>query len=483
MKKRILTQEEKSFLLVELSKRQKTLKAIRDSLFPEQIAFIDDASKLKTAQCTRRAGKSYSAGAYLCLEAIRVPRNTILYIATTREQAKRIMYKDVLKEINKSFSLGIKFNHTSLEVAFPNGSVAYLLGSDSKPEEIEKALGQKYGLVIIDESGSHKQDQRHMIHEILEPACADRLGTICLMGSPVTQTRSYFFDITYYPPDHTKFVKGWRRHKWGWENNPHVRKNMQTQINRLIDANPRVQETAPFKRMYLNQWIIDPGNLVYKYDFDRNFTETLPTDHNYYFNLSLDLGFNDDTAFVISACSETDPNMYFVEAFKQPKMDITDVANKLSEFRARYLPVKYVVDGASKQAVEELKKRHGFPLEVADKVGKADVIEIMNADFIMGRIKVLPGAGLLAEEWANLIWDDKSTKREEHPGCPNHGADAALYGWRKCYHYAAKSKEALVDPNSDEGLEKWWDRQAVMSKKKSSQDFAIRDWGKEYGYN
>lgn len=481
-----LTKDEKSLLLAELARRTRLVKDLRGSLFPQQLAFIDDKGKLKTAQCTRRAGKSYCAGAYLTLEAIKNPGSTCLYIATTRDQAKRIMYKDILKVIDRKYDIGMKFNHTSLEVTFNNGSIIYLIGADSKPEEIEKALGQKYRLVIIDEAGSWKQDQRKMIHEVLEPACADHQGTICMISSPVHHTRTYFFNITYYDETRQdKYINGWSRHRWTWEDNPHIRDNMKQQIERILRDNPRAAETPHFKMHYCNQWVVDLGNKVYKYDEAINSADTLPQDHNWAFYLGLDLGYNDETAFVVAACAETDPTMYFVEVYKEKEMDITAVADRLKYFHMKYMPVRMVVDGASKQAVMELRNRHGFPLEAADKMGKEDIIEIMNADFLTGKIKLLPAAWQLAEEYETLIWEEKGGRRIEHTGCPNHAADGALYTWRKCFHYAARIAAPEVDPNSDEGLEIWWERQARigLNAKKQNEDFALRDWGKDYGYN
>jgi hypothetical protein len=132
-----------------------------------------------------------------------------------------------------------------------------------------------------------------------------------------------------------------------------------------------------------------------------------------------------------------------------------------------------VIDGANKQAVEEMRRRHHLDLTAAAKVGKSDFIEIMNAEFIQGRIQVevercsqgqqdkeVRGHGKvletlsLADEYAGLIWDQRrligSGKREELPSCPNHLCDAALYAWRRCYQYLAKPPEAPLVPGSSE---------------------------------
>jgi hypothetical protein len=121
-----------------------------DPAFPAQSAFIADQAKLKVVLCTRRSGKSYGAGLYLYQEAYETPGASCLYIALTRDSAKKIMWKDVLKPINRRLGLGAHFNETELTATLPNGSVVYVLGVDSSEEEKQKLLGQKYKLVVID---------------------------------------------------------------------------------------------------------------------------------------------------------------------------------------------------------------------------------------------------------------------------------------------------------------------------------------------
>jgi hypothetical protein len=92
-----------------------------------------------------------------------------------------------------------------------------------------------------------------------------------------------------------------------------------------------------------------------------------------------------------------------------------------------------VIDNSNKQAVEEMRRRHSLPVRPANKTGKSDFIELMNGEFIQGRKRLAPACAAHAEEHANLVWDDRSDKREEHPTCANRLADAALYAWRHCY--------------------------------------------------
>jgi hypothetical protein len=147
------------------------------------------------------------------------------------------------------------------------------------------------------------------------------------------------------------------------------------------------------------------------------------------------------------------------------------------------------VDGAAKQAVAELRNRFGFPLEPSDKHGKHEIIQIMNNDFILGRIKlVMPQCQALEDEYQNLVWDER-TKNDprlkiiENSACPNHAADAALYSWRMCYHFASRAETKKPKPGTDEAMEHWWDMEAVKAKSvKKNDDWLKKEIGDKYGF-
>lgn len=94
----------------------------------------------------------------------------------------------------------------------------------------------------------------------------------------------------------------------------------------------------------------------------------------------------------------------------------------------------------------------------------------MNSDFRQGNIKLL-GCEELADEYISLIWDDRTTKREEHPSCPNHLADATLYAWRYCYNYAWKDREKILVPQSEEVVDMWWKEEEEKLNREKSLDF------------
>lgn len=341
----------------------------------------------------------------------------------------------MLKVINRKHKLKIKFNETALTATFPNGSVIYLIGVDSSEDEKDKALGQKYKLVIIDEAASYSIDLHALVYGILKPATVDYEGTICLLGTSGNLTKGLFFDVT------NNVEPGWAVHRWTAHDNPYIAKQWQAELDDIAKNRPLFMETPLYKQWYLNQWVIDTDSLVYKFNSERNLYETLPNyvRGDWQYMLGVDLGYEDPSAFVVVAFHEHDKVLYVVDAYKKSKMDITDVANKIKELKAKYNIYKVVIDNANKQAVEEIQKRHQTPLIPADKTGKNDFIEIMNAELIQARIKVSKRAGAeLISEWQNLIWKEKGIKKEENPACDNHLSDACLYAWRFCYSYLSE---------------------------------------------
>ena len=267
---------------------------------------------------------------------------------------------------------------------------------------------------------------------------ADLNGTIVMLGTPGNLTKSLFYDIT------TGAEPGWHVVKGNTSDNPYMADKWRKEILELTEQQPYIVETPIFKQMYLGDWVVDTDALVYKFNSERNFYDTLPISKDWQFLLGVDLGYEDASAFVVTAFNSFDKNLYVVDTYSRSKMDITDVANKIRELKAKYDIHKVVIDGANKQAVEEIQKRHQLPLITADKTGKEDFIEIMNAELILGRIKVHKqlGAGLITE-WQNLIWKEKSNKRVENPACDNHLSDACLYIWRYSYQYLSKAAPVM----------------------------------------
>lgn len=466
-------------------------KDILDRSFTKQCEFIEDHHTLKALWCTRRAAKSYTGGLALVKAGLENPGSNCLYLGLTRGSAKGIIWKDVLKQIDKKFDLQMSFNGTELTATFPNGSIIYVTGVDADEDEMEKLLGKKYKFIFIDEAQSYSINLRALIYGVLGPACVDQGGTICIAGTSGNITQGLFFDIT------NKKEPGWKLFTWTAFDNPYVAEQWQLELDRIDRERPLFKETPLYKQWYLNLWDIDAEKLVYKFNHAKNTYIKLPAvrPEGWTYILGVDTGWEDDNAFVLAAFHENDPCLYIIRTFNQRHMTFDQVTLKIHEFMAHPTepPCKIIIDGANKQGVESMRQRSAIPFEYADKTGKVDFIEMMNADFIQERIKIHFHCNELIQEVMGLVWKTTSDKidlpKKEHPSLPNHLCDAMLYAWRNGYHYQSEAIRPVLVMGSKAWYEKTmqdqWEkeREALIHQEGLGQGWPSEEglgWGRDY---
>lgn len=440
-----------------------------DGCFANQIAFLKDPAPLKAALCTRRAGKSFGIGVLICKTAYENPGVSIGVIGLTRDSIKRIYFKDIMEVLDRKYNLNITVNKTELSMTFPNGAVIYFAGADSNEDEMNKFLGQKFKLVVIDEASMYTTiDLRKLVYDIFEPAVADYQGQIIMIGTPSDYLRSLYYDVT------NGNEAGWSLHKWTVYDNPYMQKQAEQLIARILERNPNAESTPGFRQHWKGEWVVDIGARVYKFDSAINCSPA-QVNNGYQCVLGIDLGYEDKTAFVVGAWSHYDTVLHIVHVEAESHLTLSMVEERIKRLQVQYNIGTIVLDGASKQGVEELQTRFGMTLYRADKQGKKDFIELLNNDLLLKRLNLLPSKCTpLIEEWEALIWDDKAREKgkwEELKSCPNHCADAALYMWRWCYNYAAIPKAAL------ETEEERMERQLIEkdSQNEHSDQFSISD--------
>jgi hypothetical protein len=429
--------------------------------FPEQRVFVVDPSPQKAADTTRRAGKSYSDGLIQCISALENPGTMHLYVHLFREDAKDTYWTAVLKEIDSKYGLNIDFNDTSLEARFPNGSVIKLKGYDTEPDAFRKVLGKKYKTVVVDESGSFRQDLEEALNKYVGPALVDLAGQLILSSMPTNFTKSYFARVR------AGKVPGWSVHHWDAHKNTSLVEGVPMcqrwaeSIARLRANDPHVEEQAWFQQQYLGMWVVDTTNLCYHFREDRNVYQGLPVypTGSWTYVLGCDLGFNDATAFVVGAYHDHDPNLYIVEAYKKPGLDYTAVAEHIQALDKKYNGfAKMMVDGANKQGVEEMRRRHSLPLVASEKQDKATFMGLLDSDLIAGRVKADPKTcPALIQEWSELVWYERAleqNKRVEHPSLDNHLCDAALYMHRYAYQWLSRPIDMKLVPGTPEWRQK-----------------------------
>jgi hypothetical protein len=458
--------------------------------FPAQREFITFPSNLKMAFCTRRSAKSYSGGLYAFYEAVNNPGCNVLITGLTRASVKGIFWKDILKDINDKLNIGARPNQADLTLTLPNGSMICLTGIDDNEDEMKKVLGRKYRLVLPDEGSMYSINLRNFIYGVLRPAMVDpnvdgQRGTIALLGTASDFARGLFYDISVGKE------KGWAVSSWTAFDNPHVAKQWAEELDEIKRDRPEYMETPQFKQWYLNQWVVDQDKLCYKFNPEINLVKELPKglDPNGWIGrvLGVDLGWDDDNAFVLTAYHENDPCLYILKYFSKNKMTFNSVDDRVNEYKSDpwWSPNRIIIDGADKQGVESMRERSQNPYEAADKHDKATFIELMNADFTAGKIKVMdtPENEPLWRAWMALVWQTDGDKvvfpKKENKSLHHlsHGPDAALYAWRCGYHYHSQPKKSKTLVGRDEWIgenaKKAWSKYAeqLQEQRQAQEEF------------
>ena len=409
-------------------------------LFEEQRLAVEDESPRVAWLCGRRSGKTVCAVSDLLWRSEQIAGATNVYIALTRETAKRLAWSEILR-MDARYDLGLKLNRTDLIATTKNGSQILCTGADDS-KTVERLRGGKYRLVVVDEAASFRPGVLDvLVEEIIGPALVDLMGQLVLVGTPGPTCAGPFFEMTERPGP-------WSVHRWtAWQNLylPHwdaevaaIRKR-----NGWSEAHPRYQ------REYLGRWVNDPDSLVYRYDDRRNGCDELPERNDWRFVLAFDLGASEKkptTAAVVWAYSQHVKVAYAVESEARAAQTPHTIAGWTKTLMSRYDLDALVMDpgGLGRAYIAELNARHDLPFVEAMGRHKTAYVEHMNGDFEAKRIRVVRRScpGLVAA-WATLPWNEARTDSDEK--YPDHETDAALYGWRRCRAFDAEpERESIV---------------------------------------
>jgi len=182
-------------------------------------------------------------------------------------------------------------------------------------------------------------------------------------------------------------------------------------------------------------WVQDGSGLVY-HAFHRGLVVPRPKidpAKPWRHILSWDFGNVDDCAWGVLGWEKHCRTVYLLESDKATDMIPTECAEKTDELGERYSFDRIVGDvgGLGKGYAEEMRRRHGIPIEPAEKVNKLGYIKLMNGAMERREWLMCEGEGneKCAVEMEELPFADEN-KLKEMPGLPNHLCDMNLYGWR-----------------------------------------------------
>lgn len=407
---------------------------------------------------------------------------------------------------NHDYGLNLKFNHTDSVWHHENGSRGRLAGAETRADiEYLRGAAAEADICIVDECKSFAPDLlAELIRDVIEPGLMTRDGVLVMGGTPGSIPLGPFYDATAesarneegFPtcipvgmddapayvtiPDDEK-ADTWRLHVWTMSDNTAAPQ----QWKRALRTKKRQgwsDDHPTWRREYLGEWVTDATDLVYAWagcraggkkvvwtpdpdrDFKRNPTGLPEAEGPWHLVMGLDIGYNDESAFVLAAYSERVKELRHIYDFKKSEMLVDDFAEEVLSIIERYgIPEAIVADtggGGAKILIETINARHGLGIIPAEKRDKQAHQELINSDFHSERIKIIPGTDL-AHELGGLQWDlSRNSKMilartgalKEDPGCPNHLCDALLYLHRYAHHYFSEAPAPTVQRGSTQWI-------------------------------
>ena len=160
-----------------------------------QLALVHDQVRFKIIPAGRRSGKTERFKRKIVKEAMRNPENMYFAAAPTRDQAKKIFWKD-LKTLCFSSTLKQRPSETDLIITLDNGATIQVIGLD-KPERIEGIPWDGGG---IDEIADTKPETwaEHVLPALntVNPLKPDYRPWCWLFGVP--EDLNHYYDLCEY---------------------------------------------------------------------------------------------------------------------------------------------------------------------------------------------------------------------------------------------------------------------------------------------
>lgn len=450
-------------------------------LFDEQLKFVQDPSANKVAVCSRRSGKTVACAADLVHTALSNRDVVCLYITLSRNNAKKIIWKEI-KQLNTKFGLKGIPNLTELSYTFPNGSVIYLSGAKDK-NEIEKFRGLALKLVYIDEAQAFREYINELIDDILSPALMDYSGTLVLIGTPRPVPSGFFHDCSLS-------TSNWSRHNWNFFNNPFITRKSglthEQMLNRELIRRGVSTDDPSIQREWFGKWILDRSSLLIQYNPDINDYDDSSRDLNpnltWSYIMGIDLGFDDADAIAILGYNEQSPKTFLIDEKVVRQQGLTELVNQIQYFQDKYQISKMVIDqgGLGKKIAEEIRKRYAIPVQAADKTRKIENIAFLNDSLRTGRFLAKKESKFAQDTYLVEIDRDKTTTDRLKVSDKYHSdiIDAVLYAFKESPAYAYQ----VQDEKPKIGSLEWAQEQETEMFEKALEYFMIQEQQfKEFG--
>ena len=219
---------------------------LKISLLPWQQEVWTDPARFKVIAAGRRTGKSRLAAWRLIVSALEADKGHVWYVAPTQQQARDIMWQQLLELGNPVIA---NSHVNNMQLTLINGSIISLKGAD-RPETMR---GVALKFVVLDEYADIKPT---VFEQILRPALADLKGHCVFIGTP--KGRNHFYDLYKLGKKEVKDWKSW--HFTSFDNPLLEKEEIELAKNTMSTFSYRQEFMASFEapqsEIFKEDWVV-----------------------------------------------------------------------------------------------------------------------------------------------------------------------------------------------------------------------------------
>jgi hypothetical protein len=394
-------------------------------LNPSQQAMVDGLSMKRNWVhiSARRTGKS-SGAAVIALAKLLEPNQQVIVVAPDFNLSSIIW--DFTTELIEAFSIETKrFNLKDRVVKLVNDSTLRLLSANNRGS----LVGRAANLLIVDEAALIPDDE--YFTRDLRPALSTFPDSRVLFISTPRGKENYLHQ--YYLRGQDPEYPEWGSGIFPWHANPRLTKSD-------IEEAKRVMPEALFKQEYYCEWATFEGQ-IYSLNDETHLADVTsptapyrvdPTNRKFTFIGGLDIGFRDDTAFIVAA---TDGERWFiVDEYIASQGTTSQHAAVIREMIDHWDIENIYIDSAAQQTRADFAYEYDISCDNAIKSvndGIAHIQTLIEADNL---IFDSSNAMQCYRSMSAYRWNSKTEKAKPYHDWTSHCCDAiryAIYSYNK----------------------------------------------------
>jgi PBSX family phage terminase large subunit len=385
---------------------------------PSQQAMIDGLSEKRfwVHISARRTGKS-SAAAVLALAKLLEPNQQVLVVAPNFNLSSIIW--DYTSQLIESFGIETKkYNQKDHVVQLINDSTLRLLSAENR----SSLVGRAANLLIVDEAALISDDEYYT--RDLRPALSTFPDSRALFITTPRGKENYVYE--YYQRGQSSEFPEWGSGLYPWHSNPRLKKED------IEEAKKALPETI-FKQEYYCEWASFEGQ-IYKIDDDKHLVDLtseeapykiMPGDPRFTFIAGLDMGFRDDTAFVVIATD--DENFFIVDEYIASEATTSVHAERIKEL-VEYWDVEQIyIDSAAQQTKADLAYEYDIYCDNAIKSVTDGIAHIQSLVVQDKLIFDLNNAYHCHKSMTAYRWNNRTERVKPVHDWSSHACDAIRY--------------------------------------------------------